>query len=346
MRFSVPSQSPLGRSGVDLACGASVRYLLAAVASLLLVGVGCSGRAKGQAVRAIPGTEQVAIDDFSISLSPDEGWLAFTEWTLPKDRVFKDLPPTEYESRVATLNLESGVIVRHELTSIPAEKLGFYASEQGWVGVAGLEVIRQRFRPAGWRGSRFYFQAYFQGTHVAFDPQVPGLFVVDKPDAPGACSDFPPVPSFTFRGQAWDLRSNEVTAAFADGAIQSVYYVGGSPHRMHLILRLGMRGDEEVIVEKEKRDGTLMTIECVRVSPDTQYLAYVLYSKRMAFLSGPRNELFVKELATGREKRIAKHGYMSNVAWSPDGERLYFAGGGYSSDAAVRVADIAATFSE
>jgi hypothetical protein len=37
---------------------------------------------------------------------------------------------------------------------------------------------------------------------------------------------------------------------------------------------------------------------------------------------------------------------IGNLIWSAAGERLYFAGGGYSSDAAVRVVDVKEAFSE
>jgi len=67
-------------------------------------------------------------------------------------------------------------------------------------------------------------------------------------------------------------------------------------------------------------------------------------SKRQELLAGPREELFIRDLVNGREKMVAKYGYMSNLIWSPNGERLSFPGGEYESDRAVRVVDVAATF--
>lgn len=305
----------------------------------------CSSCARNVVVSPIPGTEQVAIYEFCISVSPDEKWLAFTEWSLPKERVFKDLPPGEYESRIATLNLEDGKIVRHAVSSISAEAVGFSPEDAGWIGQAGLEIIEQRFRPPGWSGGMFYFQPYYQGVRLGFDPDVSGIQIVSNPEAPGACSDFPPVPNFQFRDRSWDLRSNDVSAVFREGAIRAVYYRGEGPYRTNMILSLQEAGEEKVVVERQERKGTMLTIAGVRVSPDERYLAYVVHSKKQAFLSGPREELFIRELATGREKKITRYGYMGNLIWSPGSSRLYFAGGEYSSDSAVRIVDVTATFS-
>ncbi len=168
------------------------------------------------------------------------------------------------------------------------------------------------------------------------------------PDTIGTCSDCPPVISAQFRDRSWDLLSAEVSAVFHDGAVQAVYYVS-SPfqhNQVHhrSIYRITEVGDEQVVVEREKKGATMVGIAGIRVSPDARYLAYVVDSKKQAFLSGPQEELFIRELETGHEKRIAKYGFMSNLIWSPDSDRLYFAGGEYSSDSAVRIVDVAATF--
>lgn len=317
---------------------------------IVLCSVACSTRAGDVVVRAIPGTEQVAIEVFSVSVSPDEKWVAFTEWSLPKDRVFKELPRDEYELRIATLSLENGDIMRHALSSIPAEALGFSPDDTGWLGQAGLEIIQQRFRPAGWRRDRFYFQPYFRGTYIALNPDNPGLEVFAKPEGPGACSDCPPFVKVDFRDRSWDLLSRDVSAVVRAGVVRAVYYVS-SPYQHNqahhrAIYRITGAGSENVIVEAPGRTRTHVIIGAVRASPNDRYLAYVVESKKQAFLAGPKNELFIRELASGREKRIAKYGYMGNLIWSPDGERLYFAGGEYASDSAVRVVDVAATFSK
>ncbi len=111
-----------------------------------------------------------------------------------------------------------------------------------------------------------------------------------------------------------------------------------------MILRLRAEGEEEVVVEREEKKGTMMIIAGLRVSPNERYLAYTVNSKKQAFLAGPRDEIFVMDLQTGKEIRVARYSYSGNLIWSPDSDRLYFASGEYSSDSAVRIVDVAATF--
>jgi hypothetical protein len=312
--------------------------------------MGCANDASN--VRPIAGTEQVAIYEFCISVSPDERWLAFSEWVLPKSRVFEDLPAGEYESRIATVDLQSGQVVRHAVDSTLATSLGFAFDDRQ--RRAGFELIKQRFRPPGWSGQLMFFQPFHPlpdyVVNVALDPQTTGLQVVSGPRPTTTCSDCPPMTSVHFRDRSWDLLSKDVSAVVIEGKARTVYYVS-SPfqHRQahyRVIYRIDAAGPEGIVVEKDEKKGTLMSIASIRVSPDERYMAYVVHSKKQAFLSGPREELFIKELVTGREQKIAKYTYMGNLIWSPDGKRLYFAGGEYSSDSAVRVVDVAATFSK
>lgn len=302
----------------------------------------CSSQADNSVIRAIPGTEQVAIYDFCISVSPDEKWLAFSEWTLPKDRVFEDLPTGQYYSRVATLDMTTGEVVRHTVESIPAKAFGFSDKDMSWVRLAGLEIIEDRFRPAGWQNGRFYFQPYYHDIYFALDPRAPGIQVTTDPGAGGECSDCPLVSTVQFAGRAWDLGLDEVSGVFRNGIVRTVYYRGEDPQRSSSIFRIREDGSEEVVVEKQRKERTFTIIMSVRVSRDERYLAYVLHSKKDALMAGPREEIFIRELETGREKRIAAYAYTGNLIWSPSGDRLYFAGGAYDSDSAVRVVDVKA----
>jgi hypothetical protein len=183
-----------------------------------------------------------------------------------------------------------------------------------WKGLAGLEIIEQRFRPPGWKGSLFYFQPYYDGIQVALDPRAPGMQIVSRPDTPGTCSDCPPFTSVEFRGRTWKLvpyglwtgtSSEGISAVYRDGAIRSIYYEHrgeGPPHGRLTILRQREVGEDEVIVERKWRKRTLMSFGSVRVSPDERYLAYVVDSKRMEFFAGHRERLFIRDLSSGRER--------------------------------------------
>ena len=316
-------------------------------AAILFGCLGCSARGAQNFVRAIPGTEQVAVKQFSISVSPDERWLAFTEWVLPKSRVFEDLPRYEYEVRIATLNLETNRLIRHGIGSIPASALGFAPGDSFWKGQAGLEIIEQRFRPPGWRESVFYFQPYSHGTHVALDARTPGMQVTAAPAVPLTCSDCPSTTSVQFRDRSWDLLSDDVSVVVNEGMVEAVYYVASpfQPQDDHrTVYRVTQDTGEVVVVEVPDRRGVVVVINAVRVSPRGRYLAYVRHSKVRHLFGGVRQELLIRDLSTQRELEVATYGFMSNLIWSPNSERLYFAGGEYETDSAVRVVDVAAAF--
>lgn len=310
---------------------------------------GCSTRAGEVVIRPVPGTEQVCIEEFCITVSPDERWLTFVEWKFPRATLRKQLPPGEYHTRVVSLGLDSGVRTEHTIESIPRKALGLSGDEL-WKYRAGFSLIKERFRPPGWRGEYFYFQHYYGGTYVAFDPSKPEIEIAAEPDAPGTCSDCPPMISAQFRDHSWDLLSNEITVVVHEGAVGAVYYVS-SPYQLQqgddiAVYRITDAGKEEVVLEVPERGGVHVIIGSVRVSPNERFLAYTVDSKKQAFMSAPREVLFIRELATGREKRIAEYEDVGNLIWSPGGSRLYFAGGEYSSDTAVYIVDVGATFAQ
>jgi len=329
------------RTLLNRAC--CIALALRIAAPLLPGAAGCSADDGNGLARSISGTEQVAIREFAISVSPDERWLAFTEWVLPWSRVLKDLPPDEYPVRVTTLNLETSEVVPHAIESLSPNSLRLSSEGGGWKRLAGLEIIEKRFRPPGWRGDVFYLQPYY-GIYVAVDCRLPGMQILPEPDAVGTCSDCSPIVNLDFGGRSWDLVSNNVGALYRNSAIRAVYYRGESPDSNHMILRLREDSGEEVIVDREQKKGRTITISGLRVSPNEKWLAFVVRSKKREFMAAARKELFIKDMESGRELRVAKYGFMSNLIWSPDSQRLYFAGGEYETDGAVRVVDVAAAF--
>jgi hypothetical protein len=100
-------------------------------AAFLLCGLSCNGGGGSVVVRPIPGTEQVSADQFSISVSPDERWLAFTEWVLPKAQVLKEQQRLRYYFRITTLDLKTGQVAHHAIDSLSPIALGFQLSRDG-----------------------------------------------------------------------------------------------------------------------------------------------------------------------------------------------------------------------
>lgn len=314
---------------------------LFAIASLV---TGCSTRADDVVTRTIPGTEQLAVDQFCITVSPDEQWLTFVEWRLPAEQRAKSQTLTEYDTRVVSIGLRTTARTAHSIDSISPEQLGLSANDRMWRFDAGFRLIREGFRPPGWVRGSFYFQRYGRGTYLALRPTERDIRIVAAPDTAGTCSDCPPLISVDFHGRTWDLLSNDVSAVVQDGKVRAIYYWGSGPNRVNAVLRVRENSDEQLVVDRHQKQGTNIVIAALRVSPDDRYLAYVVHSKKQEFLAGPREELFIRDLQTGGEKRIASHGAMGNLIWSADGKRLYFAGGLLGGDGSGYVVDINGVF--
>lgn len=326
-----------------ICCRGPAVCALFAIASLV---TGCTTRAEDDATRVIPGTDEVAIEQFCITVSHGERWLTFVEWRLPAEARVNEQMSSEYDTRIVSLNLQTGLRTQHSIDSLSPSALGFPSNQTRWKFHAGFRIIKELFRPPGWIGETFYFQRYDRRTYLALDPSQSDIKIVAEPDRTGTCSDCPPMTSVEFHGRSWDLLSDDISAVVQDGRVFSIYYRESRPNRTNAILRVRDGSEGEVIVERHQQQGTRVMISGLRVSPDQRYLAYIVRSKKQEFLSGPREELFIRELRTGEEKLITSYGSIGNLIWSPAGERLYFAGGGIASDGAVRIVDVAAAFSQ
>lgn len=304
----------------------------------------CAPRAEDNLARPIPGAGQVAVEQFCITVSPDEQWLTFVEWKLTAEERAQNQTYSGSDTRVASLNLRTGTRTRHSIAGLSRDVLGFTAKDTDWESSAGFRIITERFRPPGWIRGLYYFQRYGRGVYLALDPSQSEIKFVDAPDTTGTCSDCPPGGSVDFRGRTWDLLSNDVSAVMKEGRVRAIYYWGSGHDRVNAILRVTEISDEEKIVDRHQKQGTNIVIAAIRVSPDERNLAYVVHSKKQEFLAGPREELFIRDLQTGDEKLVATHGSMGNLIWSPRGERLYFAAGGIGSDGTVYVVDVESVF--
>lgn len=322
--------------------------MIRVIASIALVSLsllaGCAPGTVDSLARPIPGAEQLAVEPFCITVSSDERWLTFVEWKLPSEERAKGQMSSEYDRRIVSLNLQSGLRTTHSIDSLSPRALGISTEHKDWRWSVGYQIIKERFRPPGWIRGWFYFQDYGDGTYVALDPSNPYIKIVEAPDTTGTCSDCPPGVSVGFRGRTWDLLSNDVSAVLQKGKVRAIYYWGSGADRVNAVLRVRENGDEEKIVDRHQKQGTMVAIAALRVSPDEKYLAYVVHSKKQEFLAGPREELFIRDLQTGDEKRVAAHGSMGNLIWSPRGERLYFAAGRIGSDGTVYVVDVESAF--
>lgn len=324
---------------VRMPCSVSVSIAVVSVG----LAVACSPRPEDNLARPIPGAGQVAVEEFCITISPDERWLIFVEWKLSSDERVKNQMSKDYYARIVSLDLGTGFRTTHNIDSLSPKALGFPAGEKGWEFHAGFMMIKKQFRPPGWRDGLYYFQP-FGPQCLVLDPSQPEIKIIDAPGVAGSCGDCPLGTSVEFRGRAWDLLSNDVSAVVQEGQVRAIYYWGTGPDRVNAILRVRENDSEEKIVDRHQKQGTNIVIAAIRVSPDEEYLAYVVHSKKQEFLAGPREELFIRELRTGDEKLVAVHGSMGNLIWSPRGERLYFAAGGIGSDGTVYVVDVESAF--
>ncbi|HKW13279.1 MAG TPA: hypothetical protein VJS69_02220, partial [Candidatus Krumholzibacteria bacterium] len=318
------------------------RHAMAVMGFLLLSG--CSRAGDSRLAHPIPGTEQLAVEQFCITVSPDEKWLTFVEWMLPDDQRVKSQARDAYSTRITSLNLLTGARTRHSIDELSPQVFGLPSDRQDWISSGNERIAKEWFRPPGWVRGLFYFQKNVRGATLALDPSQREIRTAAVPDTLGTCSDCPPGTSVAFGGRMWDLLAEDVSAVVRDGKVRVVYCWGSRPNRRNAILRVGENGDQTVVVERPQETGTMVAIATLRVSPDDRYLAYVVHAKKQAILAGPSEELFVRQLQTGKEERIASHGAMGNLIWSRDGERLYFAGSLLGGDGMTYVVDIERVF--
>jgi len=96
---------------------------------------------------------------FCISVSPDERWLTFVEWTFPPEVRQEEQLSDEYDARIASMDLRTGARTQHSIESISRGALGFSDDDKQWKYHAGFRIIKEGFRPPGWRGGEVLFPA-------------------------------------------------------------------------------------------------------------------------------------------------------------------------------------------
>ena len=319
------------------------------LAILMLVWLAGCKRDRGVVIEKIPGTELTALEAYSLTISPDERWLTFLEWMMPRSRFREEAPTQMVQYHLVSLNLSTRQRTQHTVESIPEGSVWTPEHRAPWSYNVWWVVV-DRFRPSGWNGGVFYLDPRARTRDLALDPRKPEIYFATRPEAL-TCSDCPPHDAWQrtkYAHHLWNLyepASNVVSGVFRDGAIRTIYHVGMGTDQKLMVFRLREDGDEKLILEKQGKKGTLSVIARVRVSPDERYLAYDLHSKKQEFLTGPRERVFILDLDTHKEKKVATHGYVSNLMWSPDGNRLYFAAGEYEDYAGIYCVNVPATFS-
>ena len=308
----------------------SVPGLLRAVAVVLAFGLcGCSRG--GIEVERIPGTEHAStrypaggqID--ALTISPNDRWLVFWDG------------PTIDTLHLSSIDLQTLKKTDHSVRDLPTSVVMGYTT---WHEIADL------FQAARWYKEALYLELSGRAGAVVLDPNEVALRVGALPGTRLSCSDCPPTPVLS-KTVAQRIAEKPRTAsellrytiAWRDGTLgRDVYHSG----RKATILRIGPGGTEEVLLQR-KQAFHWTAISRIRISPDEEYLAYVVFSKLKSGVPLPGGEytVYVRRLETGAEKRIATHQDVSNLIWSADSRRLYFVGNGESGDdPAVYCADI------
>lgn len=286
------------------------------------------------AVERIPGTERAAGEN--ISISPDEKWLVFWEWVVTPTEQYVD-DRGEFSMRLASLDLDDGTVVKHELAGLPKKHRS--------ISINWAEIERW-FDPPGWYSNKFYINMYLYCLVVD-----PASIIIKSGRSPTGltCSDCPPndiidetiKKVYEWYGGDDDIRE-EYSISWRNGQSgNTIYRKSGKK-----ILRFRRNGSKDTLVEVQSRFRTA-TVSAIRISPDETYLAYTVNSKIKSPVPLPdmREEVFVLHLESKREKKLGRFRSVGNLIWSPDGRRLYYAGhNGDFTDMGVYRVDVGRLF--
>jgi hypothetical protein len=272
-------------------------------------------------VVAIPGTENVTLSrsSWSISVSPDEQYLAF--WELRKEG--GDL----YDATFCTLDLTNYSKTTHRIQEL-------YGQFSQLGPVKPWDQIGNNFESACWLDGSCYITLRFLTVQKSL------CFTPGKAQATWAsptksltCSDCPP-PGFVRLAVenlvgGWLLAFERLySVASPDNRNGRRVYHVDDEYDGARILRTDSNRSETVIQYSHKlfKDPSIYTI---RISPNERYLAYGLFLKLRAPMPLPdqKIELHVYDLLDKKDHKISTgYRYISNLIWGPDSKRLYFAG--------------------
>ncbi len=258
-----------------------------------------------EAVQFIPGTEMVACGEDDLSVSPDNQWLVFSE---RDPSAIKKVPFNHLEEfQVVSIELESLQIKNHNIPPTldelpPLQRIG-YDAEGSWDN--NIFVLKRIGR-----------------KYLVIDPEKKALQEVELDPKNLNCSDCPPrslQPSRLTKGP-------KISQAYYNGKLgESVYQC-----RINKIIKVTPGKEKETVVRNWSKRRFLMEMDFrgVRVSPNEKFLAYIFHRGLLDIGPGESGEdhLYLKELETGKEKRIVTRKYFGNLIWNSDSSRLYFSG--------------------
>jgi hypothetical protein len=305
-------------------------FLRIGLIALVFVFCGCSRAAKSFRISRVPGTERASPtcpgggENDALTVSPDEKWLVFWE------------APAVDSLTLSSVNLQTSKKTMHDISDLP---MGIVT--RGYSQIGGV------FNAASWHGGLFYIELGRRSGVIVINPDQPSILTSTPPIGEMSCSDCPPTSALR---EAASKRTGytpwspgellKYTIAWRDGTLGRDLYrlVRGTA-----IVRIGPDGAEEPVLER-KRAFRRTVISHIRVSPDETCLAFAVFSKLAAPLPlpGGHYDVYVRQLQTGVEKWVATHYHVSNLIWSSDSSRIYFAGNGEDGDdPAVYCVDIA-----
>jgi hypothetical protein len=298
----------------------SVRYLPVVVGGFVLAHCAACSDYNDHIV-AILGTEMVTLPSspWGISVSQDEKWLVFWELSRGVEH--------PYDGHLCTLDLETGKKTVHNIERV-RDQMTSYSNVDPW------GVISSDFYGACWPDGGCYVPMYigFAWRSLVFVPGVPGGDWSPVTKNLG-CSDCPP------RGRAeaaaehivgrWILNHPRLFSLpkSVGQSETSLYHIDRS-YDGASIVRTDSSGSHPLVQHPHRRFRNAR-INALRVSPNERYLAYGLFLKLRSPIPLPDQEieLYVHDLVEGEEYTIStRYRDISNLIWSPDSERLYFAG--------------------
>lgn len=276
------------------------------------------------AVKHVAQTERVHIsysnpDAASITLSPNDRWLVFTESAGAHEDASMADERELLERRhleIVSIDTQSGRKLNHRLPPEADE------SEEPWQTHLGVQ------QEASWASDCFVLTLPGRdGRSLVLNPIAESLQFTRLTSVHLACSDSPPYELIA--NAEWMERvglGGRRSAGRNWGQLDAALF-----YTHDGIWRATSQGHKEelVSIKSLRRFGMETDIFKLRVSPSGRYLAYsVGRSLETPFLPGSAwiEFLYVKDLETKHVVLLAARADLSNVIWSGDSQLLYFAG--------------------